>query len=209
MRWTENCPNCQGQRTVVIGTNSTSTWRSVHSGIPQVLMLESVLFDSVINELNNGTECIFGKCVDGTNLVTVHGCVAIQRKIDKLQKCTSSTTEKAKCCIWGGKAWCTSAGLGWQAGKQLGRKEAGCSGAKKIEHEPTIFPCSPGLGSCTKRNWMCRSELEKGQKDDYRVGACVIYEERMKELRLFSPEEVAWGRFLSICINSWLGWRAK
>lgn len=42
----------------------------------------------IINELNNGTECIFGKCVDGTRLGTVHGCVAIQRNIDKLQKCT-------------------------------------------------------------------------------------------------------------------------
>lgn len=38
---------------------------------------------------------------------------------------------------------------------------------------------------------MYRSESEKGQKDDYRVGACVIYEERMKELGLLSPEEVA------------------
>lgn len=154
-------------------------------------MLESVLFDSVINELNNGTECIFGKCVDGTNLVTVHGCVAIQRKIDKLQKCTIQQQKRLSVASGEEKPDAPVQAWGDRLESSLAEKELGVLVQKKIEHEPTIFPCSPGLGSCTKRNWMCRSELEKGQKDDYRVGACVIYEERMKELGLFSPEEVA------------------
>lgn len=34
-------------------------------------MLWSVLLDSVINDLNNGTECTFGKCVGDVNLGAV------------------------------------------------------------------------------------------------------------------------------------------
>lgn len=139
MRWTENCPNCQGQRTVVIGTNSISTWRSVHSGIPQVLMLESVLFDSVINELNNGTECIFGKCVDGTNLVTVHGCVAIQRKIDKLQKCTIQQQKRLSVASGEEKPDAPVQAWGDRLESSLAEKELGVLVQKKLNMSQQSF----------------------------------------------------------------------
>ena len=103
-RWTENCLTCQAQRTAISGM--TSSWRSVHNGVSQGLMLGPVLFNSIIDYLNNGTESTLGRIVDDTELGavadTLHSCAAIQRDTDSLQKWTDRSLmkfNKRKCQV--------------------------------------------------------------------------------------------------------------
>lgn len=61
-RWAENCLTCQVQRIVV--SDKTSTWRFLCSDVPQGLMLGPILFNSIIDYLNNWTEGSVGRFED-------------------------------------------------------------------------------------------------------------------------------------------------
>lgn len=52
----ENCPNCQAQRVVVSG--SKLNWQLVTSTVLQGTKLSAVSFNSLINDLDDWTECI-------------------------------------------------------------------------------------------------------------------------------------------------------
>jgi len=88
LRWTENWLNCQAQRVVISGTKSC--WWPVTSGVLQEMILGPVLFNALIKDLGDGTECTMSKFADDRKLGRVantpEGCAATQKDLNGLEK---------------------------------------------------------------------------------------------------------------------------
>lgn len=108
LRWTEKWPNSLAWRIVISRTQSS--WRPVTSVAPEALIITPILLNIIINDLDDGIECVLSKFADHTNSGEVVDTPEQAGQNGQTGISLISTKRKAKSCIWEGITACTGTG---------------------------------------------------------------------------------------------------
>ncbi|GAB0183781.1 mitochondrial enolase superfamily member 1 [Grus japonensis] len=200
--WIRNWLDGHTQRIVING--SMSKWRTVTSGVPQGSALGLALFNIFVGDMDSGIECTLSKFADDTKLCgaadMLEGRDAMQRDLDRLERWARANrmkfnNAKCKCALVAQK---TNHILGCIKTKVTSRSREVIPPLYSALVRPHLEYCIQLWGPQYRRDMELLERVQRRAMKMIRGLEHLSYEDRLRELRLFSLEKRRlWGDLIA------------